>query len=413
MTHATSALERKGMRRALAFAAVWAVFVISWQWNGLHYDLNALYMAGHFLAQDRPDLVYAVALDTFPLTSHPDWLALSEPWDCGAFCAYPYVYPPIWAVMTAPLSGVLDMRGFSNAALLLQIPLFALCPLLAWRLWRPRIGPVSWTLRCLLLATVCTMGTTSLVNNQPQLLVTFLLLAGFERAAHGRPWLGGAALGLAAAIKIYPVLFGLIWLQEGNWRALAGATLAGGGMLALNMALVDPALNAAFLDQARTLSAGVFPAAWNYSLASLLGWLDPASADPWTAVTDPHPAARIGGPLLLVAGLVLMGWRARTAGPIWRRRVLLPALAALAVLASPIGWAYYLFIPLFAVQLLPEHYGRAGALLLLGLTALVFLPFYILFGVEIGPDATLLGVAFTAGTFLALALAPARRLPDP
>lgn len=401
---------RRDIWLTAAVVAGWTCFVIVWQWGGVHYDLNAIYVAGHFLASGRPDLVYAIDTATFPLSSDPQWAALSEAWDCGRFCAYPYLYPPLWAGLAAPLTRLVDYHAFSNAALLIQIPLFALSPVLAWRLWRPQMGLAKWTFRCLFLATLCAAGTTALPNNQPQLLVTFLLLLAFERSAHDRPWQGGVALGLAAAIKLYPALFALIWLARGNWRALGGFAATGLAALALNFALAPMALQSAFLDGLTTISQGVFPAAWNHSLTGLLGWFDPNAWDVHAAVSGLGPAGRLAAPALLVAGLGLLWWRVRDADALWRRRMLLPALVALSTLASPIGWSYYLFIALFAIQLLPEHYGAAGRVMMLALAALTFLPGYILLGVPIGhsPVPAALGAAFALLVFLATALAPQR-----
>lgn len=395
---------RRGIALAIFFPIIWSIFVIAWQWDDLHYDFNALYFAGHFLAQGRPDLVYAVDLNTFPLPNHPEWFAQNDRWDCEHFCAYPFIYPPIWATLMAPLTSALDLFTLSNIALLVQIPLLSLCPLLAWRLWRPEMSLAQWTFRCLVLTTLCTPGTTSLVNNQPQLFITFLMLLAFERAAHGRPFLGGMALGLAATIKIFPVVFALIWLREGNWRAIAGATVLGAAILVLNFVIADPALNKSFIEQAGILSGGVFPSNRNYSLTSVLGWLDAAAADPRRPVVNAY--ARFVNLGLLLLGLALLIWRARRADAQWRRRFMLPAIAALLTVAGPLGWPYYLFLALFALQLLPEHFGRNGTALMVGLIALIFVPAQILLGPFTAAALGASGAVFAIGAFLALTLAP-------
>lgn len=401
--------SRRDRTLAVVIALAWAAGVILWQWGGIHYDLNAIYVAGHFLAQGRPDLIYAVDLDSFPLTSHPEWIALNDRWGCVGFCAYPYVYPPVWAALVAPLTGVLDMHGFSNAVLVVQVLLFSATPILAWRLWRPRMGRAKWVFRCLFLATTCTMGTIAFVNNQPQLLVTFLMVLAFERAAHGRPWLGGLALGLAASIKIYPAVLGLLWLREGNWRALAGACIGGGAVVALNFAVVPWPLQEVFLAQASAISAGVFPAAWNYGLVSVLGHLDPRAFEEGVGVVALGAWHAASGPALLLVGLALLARLSFARDADWRRRFLLPALIALLTAASPIGWSYYLFIPLFALQLLPDIYGRRGLFLMLAIASLVFVPFYVFAWDLMQHTAAhaVLGLCFALSCFAAMVTVPA------
>ncbi|MDX1739050.1 MAG: glycosyltransferase 87 family protein, partial [Alphaproteobacteria bacterium] len=50
----------------------------------------------------------------------------------------------------------------------------------------------------------------ALRENQPQILVSFLILLAIERERAGWNIAGGAALALAASIKLYPALFALL-----------------------------------------------------------------------------------------------------------------------------------------------------------------------------------------------------------
>lgn len=405
----------RGMAGALALSGLWAALVILWRWDAPSPDLNALWFAGRFLAEGRPGLVYAIDPLAFPAVTDPDWRALAASLGCAEPCAYPYVYPPLWAALVAPLTGWLGPSAFSNAVLLVQVPAFALCPLLAWRLWRPAAGPAAFTALGLLLVTLSTAGPPMLANNQPQMAVTVLVLLALERQAAGRPVQGGLALALAAALKLYPVLFALLWLPDRDWRALR-AVAAGGAALGLaSLALGGLGLHAGFLDALATLSAQPLPSNLNHALPSLGPWLDPAG---WAAVKAgaapgglPALSAALG-PAVLVLGLLLLALRLRGKEAAWRRRVGGPALAALAALSAPVGWSYHFVIPLLALPLLPALWpGRAGVRLAVLLGLLMALPVRILLRIEDwggSGAAALAGAAFGCGVLLALLLAPYR-----
>ncbi|GIX13750.1 MAG: hypothetical protein KatS3mg118_1709 [Paracoccaceae bacterium] len=408
-------MTRRDLILAVMLALAFATALIVWQWDNTHRDLNAVYIAANFLAQGRPDLVYVATVDVFPDIASPEWQALQEGRACAPICAYPFVYPPVWAWLASPLATATTEQGFSNALLFINMPMLALVPLLAWRLWRPEMGAAKWTFRSIFLLFFTTVGTIGIANNQPQLAVTFLMLAAFEREVAGFRRLGGVLLGLAAALKIYPILLALFWLRGGNRTspAFAAGTAAGFAVLSFAVAGVD--LNLAFLETAAGLSSTLHPGSWNYSLPSAFGWLDidalraaRAAGEAW----GPAVLAKGLGFAVLLGGLWLIHARRSLGDDLWRRRTLLPALFALACLFGPIGWAHYFIVPLLALQTLPLVYGPRGQAMMLGLMLLAFWPLHVLARLDLNEDADKLGImgaVFAVGTAVALALAPYRR----
>ncbi|MBI2921801.1 MAG: DUF2029 domain-containing protein [Planctomycetes bacterium] len=63
----------------------------------------------------------------------------------------------------------------------------------------------------------------SMTMGQIGLVTLYLSLAGVDFAQRGRPWLGGALVGLAAAIKVMPGILGVYFLLKRRWQAAAGA----------------------------------------------------------------------------------------------------------------------------------------------------------------------------------------------
>jgi hypothetical protein len=84
----------------------------------------------------------------------------------------------------------------------------------------------------------------SLTMGQIGLVTLWLSLAGVDLARSGRPWLGGALAGLAAAIKVTPAVVGVYFLLKRRWIAAAGC--AGAFLLccALSLPVWGPARTA-------------------------------------------------------------------------------------------------------------------------------------------------------------------------
>lgn len=89
------------------------------------------------------------------------------------------------------------------------------------------------------------VGTINL--GQVNLLVIWLCLRSYEQVLDGRPWRGGSLIGLAAIVKVYPLIFTLYWLLKGRPRASAAGWLTA-GLLAVGLSVpafgVRPAIEA-------------------------------------------------------------------------------------------------------------------------------------------------------------------------
>ena len=75
------------------------------------------------------------------------------------------------------------------------------------------------------------IGQLALELNQPQILVTFLIIGAFRAIQSNRNNTAGGLLGLAAAIKIAPALLAIIFIMERRWKALVVFVIVGGALL--------------------------------------------------------------------------------------------------------------------------------------------------------------------------------------
>ncbi|MFZ1726276.1 MAG: glycosyltransferase 87 family protein, partial [Albidovulum sp.] len=189
---------------ALMFLALWSAATIILQWNIWPEDLSAVYIAAALWQQGQPDLIYAIPFGFYGGTA-AEWIPIQEQlgiYDLGSF---PYVYPPLWAVLTAPLTAVFSPQGFANAVTCLQVPMLAASVWLAMRIL-PLPGAQLWLKSAIGVVLLSTMvpAFTALWFNNPSITVNFLTLLAFERLTARHPIAAGAALALAAAIKLSP-----------------------------------------------------------------------------------------------------------------------------------------------------------------------------------------------------------------
>jgi hypothetical protein len=179
----------------------------------------------------------------------------------------------------------------------------------------------------------------------------FPLLAAALYLEERRPRVSAALIGLAAALKVYPVLLLAAFIWRKRYRELGVAIICGLAATALAELV---------------LGAGVF-----------LGWLrySPGNVARWIANPDNVSLVRVAlgvAPPLLIALLVyavcLLALRRRLLAEQGMR-----ALVPVALMATPLVWSHYLGILALAslgpVELL--LLGGGGALLVLSATGLV------------------------------------------
>lgn len=237
--------------------------------------------------------------------------------------ALPFTYPPISAVLMAPLAAMPV-----SAAVLVWSALSVLALVATWRACLPAAGPV--------LLTVASAGSLvlepvhdTLARGQINLLLLALVAVDLVPAKHHR-W-QGVLLGIAAGIKLTPLVFFAFLMLTRQWRVLRNA-VAGLVATVLIGVLVMPRGSWRYWTELLPDSGRIGDPAYagNQSVMGLFsrigdeaGWVRPA----WFVVSV---ALGIGGLLLARA------W--------WLRgdRLTAVSVCALAVLfASPVSWNHH------------------------------------------------------------------------
>lgn len=344
-----------------AILGLWAAVTIWLRWNAWAEDLSAIHIAGWLWHHGQAELIYAAPPGFFG-GPPSEWQPAREALGITDHATFPYVYPPLWAVLTAPIAGALSPQGFANAATVIQVPLLALCVVLAGRIARPKFMPLwIWTFLGVAILSLSIDIFLAIWHNQPSILVAFLILLAFERAQAEWPGLAGAALALAAAIKLTPAIFAVIFLLDRQWRAVASFALCGTALAIASIALAGWPPHQIFMDQLETVSRAGLIDITNISVRSLALALHAlAEATPGldlsrrVIVVEDVPAWIDPAMFITLTVLAALLIRATARTDSCARRFLaLFGLSILVPLFSPLGWMHYYVIPALLMPALP------------------------------------------------------------
>ncbi|PPB79871.1 uncharacterized protein DUF2029 [Albidovulum inexpectatum] len=355
--------QASGWDRAFSAAilGLWAAVTIWLRWNAWAEDLSAIYIAGRLWQDGQADLIYAAPPGFFG-GPPPEWQSAREALGIADRASFPYVYPPLWAALTAPLAKAVSAQDFANAATLIQVPLLAFCVALAGRIARPARMPFwVWTLLGVAILSLSIDIFLAIWHNQPSILVAFLVLLAFERLQAGRPILAGAMLALAAAIKLTPAIFVLIFLMDRQWRAIASFALFGTALALASIALAGWPLHQVFLEQLGTVSRAGLIHTVNVSVRSLalaihaLAEATPSLDLSQRIIVIEDVPAWIGpaSSITLTALAALLMIATAQSDSCARRFLALFGLSILVPLFGPLGWMHYYIIPALLIPALP------------------------------------------------------------
>ncbi len=281
------------------------------------------------------------------------------------FTAVRYFYPPLLALLLTPIARLDYVVGRWLWFLFSQLCLLGS----AWLLWR-FLGR-DWTAACIIALVWATGGAAfeNLYLGQlgPQLLLLFVL--AYTRTG----WFQGSALGLAAALKVFPGLAAAALLLAPSRRAFVSFIVAAAALSAIPWIIVVAALSGPRKPVGESFVAGT-PAILSWSLPSVaLRALDPPREGMpfprnWEIGND-APSLQL--PLrdrvvsLSVAAVTFFGGtalvffttrgRLSSAGVPWA----MAAFVALSLASLPYAWTHYQLFQYPAVAMLLCYLWRS------------------------------------------------------
>lgn len=285
----------------------------------------------------------------------------------------PFTYPPLAAILFAPLAwipfalGGLAMTLATVAALWWCIVIVARHALPGWAVTDHRVL-ATWILPVALV--IEPVRETLSFGQVNVLLMAMVLVDTLTR----HPWLPrGVFIGLAAAIKLTPAVFVLVFVVRRQWRE-AATTVASGVGFTLLATVISPANSLTYwLDTLSDPSRiGGLSFTSNQSVRGVLTrFAEPdveTSSLPWLLLVVVSLAA-------IITALVLIDRAAaRTGGSPTVGIVLVTSLVAL--LCSPVSWSHHwTWLALFAVffaaracQVAPHACRRTAGVLAAGIS---------------------------------------------
>ena len=350
---------------SLALAAGLVAYALIFYTDHTSGDAGALYMAAWLAGNGQGEIVYREAQGAM----RPEMSAAQQA--LGVPRSFPYYYPPLWAHVLAPLAVSVSYETFETVLLVANALAQAAMGLVAWRLFG-RAGPLwLWMAATTLLMPVTIFGTSALLQKNPQVIVSLMILLGFERYWAGARAAAAALFAVAAAIKIVPALFALLFIFRRDWRSLGICAAVGAGLLAASFAVAGPAAHAIWQQAVADPQSVVSTARNNLafqSVANHIGeWLDGNSLYDQRRMPRPQWVVLLEAIVLPVV-LAALWWRYRGAPTAAWRRGFVPAFLLVASLAAPLAWTQN-FTPVLC--LLPALFLILGRNTALALAALV------------------------------------------
>lgn len=312
--------------------------------------MRAAPRAWHKLNSDFPSyyLTARLAREQYDTTRIYEWIWLQRQKDHRAIDQRTIGMVPSTAFSTLavyPLASMPPLKA-KHCWLILNLAL-----LLATLFLIRSLTMLSWR-RVLLIAALSGPLRANFLLGQYYVLLLFLLTLACWLYLRQRQFMAGLMVGLAAGLKIFPVIYLLFFLRKRDWRALAGGVVASLGSLAVSIRLFGWELNQTYIAQVLPATLrGETLGPYNLQAESLSSLLHRLFI--FEPQLNPHPLANIPWlfavlhPLLqlaLVAPAILLV----VPGDNHPRRVQLEwsaiLLASLAISTSPGSYLFTLLI---------------------------------------------------------------------
>ncbi len=346
-------------------------------------DLMSTWIAGQMYSVERFSEIYVTSQPLFTMQPNDSWVRFMADGFQYQDAIFPYLYPPIWAWAFAQISDV-SFIVIGKYALIINSMLMSGCIFLAHRLTRTKVPLSTYSLIAIVLIYFSTFGALALFENQPQILVTFLILLTIERLRAGSKITAGSALALAAAIKIYPAIFVLFLIASNEKKAAVSFFVVGLTLAVSSIYLVGWPLHLEFLRAAGAVSNTAMVVFVNYNIHGVIGQL--FFPDELEKILSLQPA--VGGEIpyweviakgkiwrvtsfLALLGILTVTFRMfKKSDDLDRFQVCWPVALTLIPFFTPIGWSYYYIATAALAPILLQRYPTKVAI---GIFALVFL----------------------------------------
>jgi alpha-1,2-mannosyltransferase len=376
--------------RAFLFVYLAFLTLVSWQvFSGsASSDLMATWMAGKYFFEGTFDQIYTHYDHLFTMRPPSDWQPYLRANGYNE-AIYPFIYPPLWAWAASFLHKFTSFESFALAATLVNPVLLGMTIWLAAKTASQKLPLTLIVIGTTVVFAFSISALVALEQNQPQILVGFLIVLGIERTRSGAPIVGGIAMALAASLKLYPALFALFWLANGERKAPAAFALAGGALGLLSVTTAGWPLHEVFLSDVSAISRTALVTFLSHSIDPTIAMLffeDQEIVFPSLAVSNPG-ALREGWAIvektalwraldvaLLIGAIAFLIFVARSSKG--KDPLFWPMALTLIAVVSPLSWGYH-YLPALAFALV--LFERARPIFAFVYVIMIFFPSSLIF----------------------------------
>ncbi len=349
--------------------------------NARSDDLHAIHWAGRFFDFGAAG-IYAGSEGTFFMRPPDLWVEVAIEKNANR-AIYPFIYPPIWAWISAQAGEYFSFDQMSGVFAWINPVLVCGCWFLAIRI-AGGSGSVGIYLMIALAASIISrVINLPIEEGQPQIIVSFLMLAAIERDRADRRVLAGLLLALAASIKLYPAIFAIFWLAAGRKQSVVAFSVFGAAFGLLSIAVTGWPLHQAFLSEVAAISQTALLSFANLSLDPLVVYLTTPESETirvstevtggkanWRIVKKSSGLHLVSTWIQLIALVILAAtaFKTKTKDPMFW-----PLAFVVVAWLSPLSWLYhYMTAFVFLPALIPRlgyFYGLSAVLLTATLTS--------------------------------------------
>ncbi|MGJ8585187.1 MAG: glycosyltransferase family 87 protein [Marinosulfonomonas sp.] len=309
----------------------------------------------------------------------PDaWMAAVAATGMPGEQTYPFIYLPWVAAVMAPIARNFAPQNVMNAALLLNCALMIWSVFLARRIMAPKETPLwLWVGISFVILFTSAASVLALALGQVQILVITCCLFAFERYRAGFFWAAGAALAVAACLKITPAAFVIVFVWDRNWRALLGFALVCAIVGTFSLFAVGIPLHLQYFGLMQKLSDQVFIASIAFSVEGFVFQIwDYVNGTAPIHVTNEYiypkpPWIDHIAKAAFLTGLIAIWMKTRRLGDDQKLGRQILTLSILIPLTAPLGWIHYFLLTAYLLPGLLEHMNRKlaiGLIVLFGIS---------------------------------------------
>jgi alpha-1,2-mannosyltransferase len=257
-----------------------------------------------------------------------------------------FIYPPFAAVLVSPLAALGD-----GAAVSVWLVIELLCTIAAAVILARTALPKSWPRveLGLLAALTFAPATYNYWHGQINPLIFLLLVVAYHAYVRDRDIVCGVCIGLAAGIKLAPIVLVLLLLRRHLWRGAAAALVTGALTVVVGFVVVGASASHTFLTAVLPALNRATGWIYNQSMGGLISRLGSQSV---LQVQATSVAVTVTSVVAAVAVLAVATWTVRPGTRASDERGAEFGLGVTAMmLAGSISWFphfTYLLIPLFA-----------------------------------------------------------------